>query len=117
MKKTADEVCVPVKTSISLVNMEAGVELCALGLRGSHHLRVPLVVTRQKLRDFGSFCLCFMISRMDRAVKTGDGGGPQHLIFSSLIINGVHHTDTHRHLYNCSESWGPDQDIIVQIIH
>lgn len=71
MKKTADEVCVLVKTSIALLNSEAEVELCALDVRGSHHLRVPLVVTRQKLRDFGSVCLCFMISRMDRAVKAG----------------------------------------------
>lgn len=66
MKNAADEVCV-LQTSISLLSSEAWVELCDLCLRGNHHLRVRLMMTRQKLRDFGTVFLCFMISGMERA--------------------------------------------------
>lgn len=59
MKKSADEVCVLVKTSISLLNSEACVELCDLCSRGNHHLRVSLVMTRESLRDFSSVCLFY----------------------------------------------------------
>lgn len=92
MKKTADEVCVP-QTSISLLSSKAWVDLCNLCWRGNRRLGVRLVMTRQKLGDFGAVCLCFRISGTERTGR---------LIFPSLIISVVQHVDGYHHLHNCS---------------